>query len=101
MNIQKQTINLSIGYFNIEGINDKSFQCKLSYLENKMTNDTEIFSKTWGECTCNKQLGEYTLLGIKSEKQLNTKKDRESGRGGGGGGGGIYSYILKNTLVML
>ena len=95
MNIQKQIINLSMGYLNIEGIHDKTFQCKLSYLENKMIHDIEIFAETCGECTRNKQLSDYTLLEIKPEKHLNTKKGRKSG------GLHVYIYILKNILVML
>ena len=84
----KQNLNLSIGYHNIEGLHNKTFQCKLPYLKKKLIYDIEILSETWGECNHDKTHDNFDCHEIKSQKHVDIKKGRKSG--------GFLIYIKKH-----
>ena len=87
MSYIKQFLTFSIAYFNLEGIHDRLFQCKLEYIKNKFMHDIEIFSEVWGACPHNKEVEGYTLIEVKAQKHLGIKKGRMSG--------GFLIYIKK------
>ena len=45
---------VTISYLNDEGIHDKVFRCKLTYLEKYLNSDIKILTETWGICICEK-----------------------------------------------
>ena len=63
------SIDLSIGYQNIEGIHDKNFNCKLQLIEKKLIHDIENLSETWGICNHSKDLLGYKCIPVNSLKK--------------------------------
>jgi hypothetical protein len=55
----KTPLDLSIGYQNIDGIHSPNFDCKINYLQNKLSHDIEILSETWGNCDHDKNIPGY------------------------------------------
>ena len=74
----KPNLNLSIGFLNIEGINDNIHGCKLKQLENYLKCDIEILAETWGEGK-NCEMENYHFFKTETRKDPLIKKGRFSG----------------------
>ena len=83
----KPSINLSIGYLNIEGIHDKVHGCKLDVLSKYLKCDIEILSETWGQCDHFSELENYNFIRNEAQKDASIKRGRSSG--------GIIIYYKK------
>ena len=83
----KPNLNLSISYWNIEGLHDKIHGCKIPYLNKHLKSDIEILSETWGKCTHYNEIDNYDLIKIDTQKDPSIKKGRNSG--------GIIIYYKK------
>ncbi len=88
----KSPIDLSVGYINIEGLHSKNFSCKLPYLEKKFIHDIEILVETWDSCRHDKNIKDYEVIEVKSQKKKKIVKGRSSG--------GLLIYI-KNISFNL
>ena len=76
----KNPIDLSIGYQNIEGLHDKNFSCKLPYIGKKFIHDIEIISETWDSCPHSKEIDGYKIIDIaEAQKKRHITKGRSSG----------------------
>ena len=69
----KPSINLSIGYLNIEGIHDKVHGCKLDVLNMYLKCDIEILSETWGQCNHFSELKNYNFIRNEAQKDASIK----------------------------
>ena len=65
---------VTISYLNVEGIHDKVFGCKLTYLEKYLNSDIEILAETWGICKHEKEINGYHLIQVESNKNKNIKR---------------------------
>ena len=81
----KTPLDLSIGYQNIEGIHNPTFECKLPYLESRIIHDIEILTETWGSCTHDKNIPGYKLIETKTKKNADPR--------------GVYLFITKSTYT--
>ena len=91
------SINLSIGYHNIEGKHNNLLGCKLLGYIN-LINDIEILAETWSECkNCkNIKVPNYALIKVIAPQKKGGKKGRKSG--------GIHIYCkahLKTHLKVI
>ena len=74
------SINLSIGYQNVEGIHNSLFGCKLG-TEINFSCDIEIISETWGACENCKST---KITGYELVKNTDPEKKGKKGRSSGG-----------------
>ena len=79
LNMNISPIDFSIGYQNIEGLHNKTFGCKLPYLQPRLIHDIEVLSEAWGVCDHSRDMPGYQLIPIDSTKKNNVKKGRSSG----------------------
>ena len=75
----KPNLNLSIGYLNIEGINDKIHGCKIKQLKDYLRCDIEILSETWGKCTHYDEVEGYNYIINEAQKEATINRGRCSG----------------------
>ena len=90
MKQQEYLFGLTISYWNIEGLHDKVHGCKIPFFEKHFNSDIEILSESWGNCKHEKDINDYHLIQVESNKNKNIKKGRNSG--------GLLIYF-KNHLL--
>ena len=74
------SINLSIGYQNVEGIHNSLFGCKLD-TEINFSCDIEVISESWGACENCKNV---KVEGYEHVTSINREKKGKRGRSSGG-----------------
>ncbi len=76
------SLNLSIGYHNVEGLHNSTLGCKIGeYIE--LSNDIEFLTETWNECEeCKKSTN--NIEGYSLIKTIEPVKKGKKGRKSGG-----------------
>ena len=74
----KPNLHLSIGFLNIEGINDSILGFKLAQLKDYLNCDIGILAESWGNCT-DYELEHYNCFKTEARKDPSIKKGKSSG----------------------